>query len=79
MTTSLREMIDLQGRLQRLAHAMLVCPRACTICEEERNWPEDFSHENGQYYCSCVYCGERFVGHKRRVVCRRCHRRYRRK
>lgn len=38
----------------------------------DRNWPADFAHENGCYICRCCDCGEEFVGHKRRVVCRAC-------
>jgi len=37
-----------------------------------KDWPEDFSHENGNYQCRCVGCGELFTGHKRRVVCKEC-------
>lgn len=37
-----------------------------------RDWTED---ENGNYHCQCVQCGHDFIGHKRRVVCRRCHHR----
>ena len=37
-----------------------------------RDWTEDASHENGSYQCRCITCGESFVGHKRRVVCRAC-------
>ncbi len=36
------------------------------------NWPEDASHENGDYECNCVGCGNTFYGHKRRVVCKQC-------
>jgi len=39
----------------------------------ERDWPEDFSHENGQYMNTCVYCKLVFTGYKRRVVCKACH------
>lgn len=38
----------------------------------ERDWPEDFSGENGKYQCLCIYCEEYFLGHKRRFVCKRC-------
>jgi hypothetical protein len=38
----------------------------------EGNWPEDFSHENGNYQCLCCSCNKVFVGHKRRVVCKQC-------
>jgi hypothetical protein len=37
-----------------------------------RDWTEDFSHENGNYNCRCTHCGEMFVGHKRRVICKLC-------
>lgn len=37
-----------------------------------RDWIEDFEHENGEYQCRCVVCGEIFFGHKRRVTCRDC-------
>ena len=36
------------------------------------DWPEDFSHENGNYQNICCECGKYFAGHKRRIVCRRC-------
>ena len=39
----------------------------------ERDWPEDFSHENGNYECRCYSCKNTFVGHKRRVTCRLCY------
>lgn len=38
----------------------------------ERSWPEDASHENGNYSNTCCHCGREFVGHKRRVVCKVC-------
>ena len=40
--------------------------------DNPRNWPEDFEHENGMYYCRCVHCKEQFIGYKRRVVCKEC-------
>jgi hypothetical protein len=42
------------------------------IDTQARNWFEDASHENGNYQCRCTDCGEIFIGHKRRVVCRTC-------
>lgn len=39
----------------------------------ENDWHEDFSHENGEYFCVCLGCGVEFVGHKRRHICRKCH------
>ena len=38
----------------------------------DRDWKEDFSHENGNYVNKCIECGNRFMGHKRRVICRSC-------
>lgn len=38
----------------------------------DRNWPEDFAHENGQYVNRCIGCLFNFVGHKRRLMCRAC-------
>lgn len=38
----------------------------------EKDWPEDWPHENGMYYCRCIHCKEQFLGYKRRVVCREC-------
>lgn len=36
------------------------------------DWPEDSSHENGNYNCICYKCKRVFTGHKRRVVCKLC-------
>lgn len=38
----------------------------------ERDWPEDFHHENGNYLNRCSICDEEFMGHRRRVVCKVC-------
>ena len=38
----------------------------------ERDWTEDFSHENGMYENICHVCHLSFCGHKRRVVCKKC-------
>lgn len=38
----------------------------------ERDWVEDFSHENGNYTCKCCKCGMLFYGHKRRPICKVC-------
>jgi hypothetical protein len=39
----------------------------------ECDWPEDASHENGNYFCKCCHCDSDFIGHKRRVICKKCH------
>lgn len=38
----------------------------------DRDWTEDFAQENGQYVNKCVGCGNQFLGHKRRITCKRC-------
>lgn len=39
---------------------------------EARNFPEDASHENGNYSNTCYLCGREFTGHKRRITCKAC-------
>ena len=39
---------------------------------DERSWPEDYKHENGNYQNSCCECGRMFNGYKRRVMCKVC-------
>lgn len=38
----------------------------------DRDWPEDFAMENGNYMCRCCLCKETFAGHKRRIICKLC-------
>lgn len=38
----------------------------------DRDWTEDFDHENGCYSSICMTCEAPFFGHKRRFVCKRC-------
>jgi hypothetical protein len=40
--------------------------------DHERNWKEDFTHENGNYLNKCIECDHYFRGHKRRVICKLC-------
>lgn len=40
--------------------------------DDEHDYPEDFSHENGNYSNTCYKCNVMFTGHKRRVVCKKC-------
>ena len=44
-----------------------------TSTELERNWPEDYPHENGCYQNKCSICGSIFLGMKRRPVCKVCY------
>lgn len=38
----------------------------------ERDYPEDFEYENGEYVNICHICHEAFCGYKRRIVCKIC-------
>lgn len=38
----------------------------------ERDFPEDFHHENGCYQNRCIDCKQLFLGYKRRLVCKVC-------
>lgn len=38
-----------------------------------KDWPEDYSGENGCYQNRCVYCKSKFYGHKLRAVCKECY------
>jgi len=38
----------------------------------EHDYPEDWPGENGMYQQTCCECGKQFVGHKRRMVCKKC-------
>lgn len=40
--------------------------------QSPKSYQEDFSHENGNYYCRCLRCENDFIGHKRRVICKEC-------
>lgn len=40
--------------------------------QEERSFPEDQGHENGNYHNECVMCLRMFTGDKRRSVCKVC-------
>lgn len=55
-----------------LVGPMIAAARAEGQKENPRDWREDFTHENGNYECSCCLCGGSFTGHKRRVVCKLC-------
>lgn len=39
---------------------------------EVNDWPEDSSHENGNYFNKCAACDTDFIGHKRRWICKKC-------
>lgn len=42
------------------------------VAGSERDWTEDFALDNGNYLSRCVKCKSRFLGHKRRAVCKSC-------
>ena len=38
----------------------------------EKDYTEDINHENGNYENIGCGCGDHFIGHKRRVLCKEC-------
>jgi len=44
----------------------------CLTNFSERDWTEDFSHENGNYLNKCLKCNKLFYGYKRRCICKLC-------
>ena len=40
--------------------------------QNEHDWPKDFHLENGNYTNRCTRCKVLFMGHKRRVHCKKC-------
>lgn len=38
----------------------------------ERDWIEDFNHENGKYLSQCGTCAHHFYGHMSRFLCKLC-------
>lgn len=55
-----------------LVKEKIIIRKQPSLFENDRNWIEDFSHENGNYSNICILCNNRFLGHKRRVVCKKC-------
>jgi len=55
-----------------LAHIVRLCIDAGAASPAKRNWPEDATHENGNYENRCMECDQSFIGHKRRVICKAC-------
>ena len=43
-----------------------------TKTDTDRDWPEDFEHENGKYLNKCYLCQNFFLGHKKRIRCKKC-------
>ena len=54
---------ELEAEVARLAEKLK---------EPQRDWPEHFHLENGNYQCKCLDCGEFFTAHKRSICCRTC-------
>jgi hypothetical protein len=55
-----------------LQAALSEAEKAGGLALTERDWPEDFELENGNYVRRCLTCSHTFFGHKRRVVCKTC-------
>jgi len=37
------------------------------------DWTDDLKYENGEYCNECIKCRQRFMGQKRRRICKACH------
>ena len=61
-----------QPLLKLPAEKMACHPERPLLHNYEGNWTDDFSHENGNYVNTCVICDHNFLGHKRRIVCKKC-------
>jgi len=48
------------------------CGTGPLMIPSDRDWTEDFEHENGNYFNTCFECKQTFKGHKRRVLCKQC-------
>ena len=59
-------------RRQPLNQGRISAILGSTIVTTPRDWTEDFEHENGKYSNACLDCGQAFLGHKRRIVCKTC-------
>ncbi len=55
-----------------LVKEKIIITKQPSLFENDRNWVEDFSHENGNYSNICIRCNNEFLGHKRRIVCKNC-------
>lgn len=42
------------------------------IKKTDRDHSEDFKLENGKYEHICYRCKQKFYGHKRRIICKKC-------
>lgn len=63
---TIKVVCSMQSRIGEL-EKQIVCDRS-----SGRDWCEDSHMENGNYICKCIDCGEKFIGHKRRVQCKKC-------
>lgn len=37
-----------------------------------RDWPEDAGMPSGDTACTCMHCGEGFIGYRLRALCKLC-------
>ena len=40
--------------------------------DPDKNWQIDYDRENGNYQHHCLKCKSSFMGHKHRLICRKC-------
>jgi len=62
---SLLKSKDIKSQAAEMREALGIKPT-------DRDWEEDFTHENGNYQMNCLICEKSFIGHKRRIVCKKC-------
>jgi hypothetical protein len=71
----LQRMAKLKAERESLQRQLMLLNVTIAIVRakgSERDWPEDFPHENGVYNNWCCSCKKNFLGYKRRVICKLC-------
>ena len=70
---SFAECVENIADLQQAIDILEKTKASCLLPKlSERDWKEDFIHENGNYVNYCIKCKKGFFGHKRRVICKLC-------
>ena len=72
MADEVQRVWETRDREAEPIHSMNVTDDLDQIIVTPRDWPEDFSHENGAYLNHCHNCQITFIGHKRRITCKVC-------
>ncbi len=69
LSEALKGLRNDQNKIKALKLSLLEKAKANA---DPQDWPEDFSHENGNYSNVCGQCKRHFTGHKRRHTCKIC-------